>query len=194
MSIGRVSRLALALAMSAAGCQATSATPAPPSPTSIASAVPTPTNPAVATPTAANQTPGPSIGAEPDATWVDTSLQAVHVRRPQAWQASAPDDSHVVLVPPDKGTPDLPVPAITIAFLPGKTLADVPPPTSAGVPTSLTIAGYPAWQADETDLPPLSRYVAVEVAGGVVLAQADRTPGDDLTAYLEGILSTLTAQ
>ena len=153
----------------------------------------------------ATATPAPSLFAtdppavgegpsEPDATWVDTPLEAVRVRRPPAWQVSAPDNSHVVLVPPDQGTPDLPVPAITMSFLPGTTLADVPPPISAGARTSLTIAGYPAWEADETDLPPLSRYVAVEIAGGVVLAQADRGPGDDLTAYLDGVLSTLMAQ
>ena len=147
--------------------------------------VPTASSPMIGT-----LTGDPPSYAPPDSSWVDTTVQTVKVRRPANWKVATSDSSSVLMLPPTSDEQSA-GPEVSLVFLAGQTLAGVAPPPGA-TETPITVGGYMAWQADDSYLPPFSRYIAIQLPDGVLFAQAYRGPGVDLSQFLTGILSTLS--
>jgi hypothetical protein len=135
-----------------------------------------------------------STGPSPNASWLSASLGAagVSLRYPAGWTAMVSADGSSMSIVPPGADPSHPSPDVSITYLAGATLDSVPLPANTTGRSSATIAGRTGWEADDRGpLPPMSRYVVLPVAGGVLYAQAYAGPGPDLSSNLADILATV---
>ncbi len=179
----------LMLGLSVVGCSG------PVTPTATSQASPGISGPTASAPSTLTDTTGNGglVYHPPDDSWSPVVVGTASVKRPGDWAAADSDPDHIVVIPPttDLGSQG---PEVSLRFLAGESLADVVPPPGTAAPSTITVNGYQGWQADGNGLPPVSRYVALQLPDGVLFGQAYFGPDVDLRPFLDGMLSTAVSR
>lgn len=154
-----------------------------------------PTTPPSPTPLIGSTTGQPPSFAPPDVSWnaVPVAAAGVLLKIPGDWNTEAQDTVHLVLRPPTSAA-DAGSPIISVTLLPDATLESVHPPGGTDPARTVTVNGFQGWTADDpTNIPPYSRYLALQLPSGVLYLQAYRGPGVDLSQFLDAVVTTITA-